>query len=269
MSQFALGIVQLTSVDDRSQNVISVEDAYRQACDAGAELVVFPENTLYFRIGTSSPSGGALESGAPEWDRLARLVSARGVPLMLTTAIIGDDRKMRNSTVCLRPDGGRETVYSKLHLFDVDVPGAPPSRESDHFEPGQAPSVVDVNGWRFGLSICYDLRFAELYLKYAQAVDVILVPSAFLVPTGQAHWHVLLRARAIENQCFVAAPAQSGEHRSGESVRRTYGHSLVVDPWGVILAELESAPEVRVVALARKDIDRVRRQIPMSEHRRL
>jgi predicted amidohydrolase len=155
-------------------------------------------------------------------------------------------------------------------LFDVEVAGAPPVRESDYFNGGSEARVVEIDGWKFGLSICYDLRFAELYLRYArEKADVILVPSAFLVPTGEAHWHVLLRARAIEAQCFVAAPAQSGEHHSDSQVRKTYGHSLVVDPWGKVLAELKESPQIQVVELDRELITKARRQIPMGGHRRL
>jgi predicted amidohydrolase len=169
------------------------------------------------------------------------------------------------------PGHPARVVYVKTHLFDVDVEGAPPVRESDHFVGGGGPATVELKGWKFGLSICYDLRFAELYLKYAEAVDVILIPSAFLVPTGQAHWHVLVRARAIENQCFVAAPAQSGEHTSVASgpSRRTFGHSLVVDPWGAVLLDMEHAPGAAVVELKRDLIEKARRQIPMQGHRRL
>jgi predicted amidohydrolase len=190
---------------------------------------------------------------------------------MLTTPLkLGD--KFSNSTVFLNPNVDPHVVYSKIHLFDVDVEGAPPVRESDHFVNGSGPALIDFRGWKLGLSICYDLRFPELYLNYAQKADLILVPSAFLVPTGEAHWHVLLRARAIESQCYVAAPAQSGEHVShldSGQVRKTYGHSLIVDPWGRALEEMASGLDIRTVELSRTPIEKARRQIPMKAHRRL
>ncbi|NJL72346.1 MAG: hypothetical protein HC888_12600, partial [Candidatus Competibacteraceae bacterium] len=202
---------------------------------------------------------------------LQALVDSGETDVLLTTPLRGDG-KFRNCTIWFRAGHSPRIVYSKIHLFDVDVEGAPPVRESDHFHPGEAPAVLHVKGWKIGLSICYDLRFAELYLRYAQSVDLILIPAAFLVPTGEAHWHVLVRARAIEAQAYVAAPAQAGGHRSvgrPSAVRATYGHSLVVDPWGVVLADLGSGVGLKVVTLEREAIAKVRRQIPMAGHRRL
>lgn len=266
MTTFRLAVAQMTSTDNLAANVVAIEAAYAKAATEDAQLVVFPENSLFFRI----QSGSNLEGpGQDDFAQLQRAVDIGKTAMMLTTAVPTQTGKARNSTILFRPGTFPEMVYSKIHLFDVDVPGAPPVRESDHFESGGPPKLIEIGGWFFGLSICYDLRFPELYLKYAQKADVILVPSAFLVPTGEAHWHTLLRARAIENQCYVAAPAQSGEHRSGNQARRTYGHSLVVDPWGRVLAELSSSPEVKLVTLEKDVIAQVRRQIPMSDHRRL
>ncbi|NJM10425.1 MAG: hypothetical protein HC883_06135 [Bdellovibrionaceae bacterium] len=176
---------------------------------------------------------------------------------------------MKNSTILFEAGKGPRVVYTKVHLFDVDVEGAPPVRESELFVNGDHPAILDFHGWKIGLSICYDLRFAELYLNYAQAVDLILVPSAFLVPTGEAHWHTLLRARAIEAQAYVAAPAQGGEHGSGDQFRSTYGHSLVVDPWGRVVVDMKLETGLQTVELVREAIEKVRRQIPMKSHRRL
>jgi predicted amidohydrolase len=151
-------------------------------------------------------------------------------------------------------------------LFDIQLAGQEAIRESDEFNHGDGPSILDIKGWKWGLSICYDLRFSELYSKYAhQAVDIISVPAAFLVPTGEAHWHTLLRARAIESQAFVVASAQSGSHKG---IRETYGHSLIVNPWGAILLDMTTVG-VSVMELKKSDIKRVREQIPMSSHRRL
>lgn len=265
-----LGLVQMTSVDDVGVNLKYVEESFRKAADQGAELVVLPENSLFMRLRSDQSVVGITLNG-PEIERLQNLVeSSSRSALMLTTPQASPSGRAKNSTWLLRRGQSPAVVYDKIHLFDVDVAGAPPVRESDHFESGLQPQVLDYEGWKIGLSICYDLRFAELYRHYAQAVDLILVPSAFLVPTGQAHWHVLLRARAIEAQAFLAAPAQNGEHISAQGNKRyTYGHSLVVDPWGAVLADLENSNGVQVVELRRSEIEKVRTQIPMKLHRRL
>jgi predicted amidohydrolase len=176
--------------------------------------------------------------------------------------------KKTNCSVAVSSDGRRDFSYRKVHLFDVDVQGHNPVRESDAFQSGDQLVVWSLNGFKIGLSICYDIRFSELFSVYAEAqVDLILVPSAFLVPTGRAHWHTLLKARAIENQCFVAAAAQSGVHSGG---RETFGHSLVVDPWGhvVLDAGSQSGPVLFNVSLERQLVSKVRKQIPMNSHRK-
>lgn len=263
-----IAVAQMTSVDHLSLNLAKINELYLRAVNAGAELVVFPENSLFFRI----RAGSKLESydwSGPEFKSLRAAVDKNSAALMLTTAMPGKNGKHLNSTVLFAPGEEPRVVYSKVHLFDVDVAGAPSVRESDYFESGAGPAVLEFRGWKIGLSICYDVRFSELYLDYAQKVDLILVPSSFLVPTGEAHWHTLLRARAIEAQAYLAAPAQAGEHVSGDQVRRTFGHSLVVDPWGRVLADLNLSEGFEVVELSREAISKVRQQIPMISHRRL
>lgn len=259
-----IAVAQMTSVDNLEINLSQVLEMYGRAGDA--DLIVFPENTLFFRI----RSGSKLECfSLQDLGLIREAVDRAGAALMLTTAMSGANGKFRNSTILFEPRQAPRVVYSKVHLFDVDVTGAPPVRESEHFENGVGPSLIDFRGWKIGLSICYDVRFAELFLNYAQKADLILVPSAFLVPTGEAHWHTLLRARAIEAQAYLAAPAQVGEHRSGEQVRRTYGHSLVVDPWGRVLADLGEVKDLVKVELLKQALAKVRQQIPMEGHRRL
>jgi len=164
-------------------------------------------------------------------------------------------------------------VYRKIHLFDVDVVGQKPVRESDVFARGTETSVFEIKGWKFGSSICYDVRFPELYLRYArEEVDAILVPAAFLTTTGRAHWEILLRARAIESQAYVLAAAQGGTHQGIKGgTRETHGHSMIVDPWGLIVEEIQDSSEVRVARATLKvdRIEAVRRQIPMKNHRTL
>ena len=259
-----LGLAQMTSLDNLQENVRQVELLFLQAARDQADLVVFPENTLHLRIRSGEPVRGVRCDG-PEFQALQKLVDAEKISMMITTAHEhkGAD-KLVASTFLFSPGRGVENLYSKIHMFDVDVPGAPSVRESSHYLAGSNPRLLKFKEWNIGLSICFDVRFAGLFQRYTQQADLILVPSSFLVPTGEAHWHVLLRARAIENQCYVAAPAQSGEHRSGDQSRWTYGHSLVVDPWGRVLCDLEKSPEVRVIELGQEEISKVRRQIPMN-----
>jgi predicted amidohydrolase len=265
-NKLKLAVTQMTSVDQLSINIERVIAFFREAAAAQAELVVFPENTLYFRIRAGSKIEGF------SWEDLRELQSAvaqSSTALLLTTPLKVEAGKFTNSTILFEPGAEPRVVYSKVHLFDVDVVGAPPVRESDYFESGLGPRFLDFRGWKIGLSICYDVRFSELYLPYAQTADLILVPSAFLVPTGEAHWHALLKARAIEAQAYLAAPAQTGEHVSGDQIRRTFGHSLVVDPWGRVLVDMDLMPGLCVVELSRESITQVRQQIPMKLHRRL
>ena len=173
-------------------------------------------------------------------------------------------RLLRNASPVFAPSGAMLAVYDKMHLFDV-VLGAEAYRESAVIAPGEAPVSVAIDDWRLGLSVCYDLRFPELYRHYA-GCEILSVPAAFTEPTGRAHWQVLLQARAIENQAYVLAAAQQGVHPGG---RRTWGHSMIVDPWGEVLDELEAGEGIVVADLALERIRHVRASIPALEHRRL
>jgi predicted amidohydrolase len=264
-----MGMAQLTSGDNVEHNLQTVERLLIQAAKDGADLLVLPENTLFFRIRSGASVVGLKWAGS-EMQQLQSMAERTDTALMLTTALAAPgDGRIVNATLVFQGGTAPRHLYSKVHLFDVDVPGAPPVRESESFVAGLSPAIWEFKGWKLGLSICYDLRFSELYLSYAQNADVILIPSAFLVPTGEAHWHTLVRARAIECQSYVVAPAQSGEHRSGMQVRQTFGHSLMVDPWGRILCELNGTDQVRVMDFNRDMILKVRAQIPMASHRRL
>lgn len=267
-----IAVCQMTSVADVDANCQQMVNLIGEIPDlATVDLVTFPENALYFRLDKNTPIPG-LDIGAPCFKTLAELARRHQTMLLIGSApMLESSGRISNATVLIRPNGSTEVVYRKIHLFDVDVVGQPPVRESDSFSHGEETRVIELDNWRMGLSICYDLRFAELYTRYArQNVDVIFIPSAFLVPTGQAHWHVLMRARAIESQAYVVAPAQSGEHVGAGPTRKTFGHSLVVDPWGeVILDVQEKGPQVQVVTLEKQRLDWVRAQIPQSLHRRL
>jgi deaminated glutathione amidase len=269
--ELTLAVCQLTSTDDVKANVAQMLGLLNDLSD-DVDLVCFPENCLYFRVeaGEQPPR---LKLDDPSIQKLSGWAKQNGIPLHLGSVPIEDSGRLFNASLLLQVDGSVEVVYKKIHLFDVDVEGVKPQRESDVFAHGSDPSVFTIKGWQFGSSICYDLRFSELFNRYArQGVDVVLVPSAFLVETGRAHWHVLLRARAIESQAFVAAAAQGGTHKGHSGgTRSTYGHALVVEPWGEIISEVKDAvrPQALVVKLQAERVESVRRQIPMKAHRRL
>jgi len=271
-SELFVGLVQMSSGEDVEQNLKDLLQKYKILASKNAELVATPENTLFMRIRRNTPMVG-FELQSSEMVALQKAVNQHQVPLLLGSIPLKADhsKKVYNATVIIEPEKEPQVLYKKIHLFDVDVEGQPSVRESDVFLPGDGPKVWEFKGFKWGLSICYDLRFSELYSEYAQKeVDVLFVPSAFLVPTGKAHWEVLLRARAVESQCYSLAPAQGGKSTGAdEAFRETYGHSLAVDPWGQVLLDLDQESLTGVVKLERATIERVRRQIPMKGHRRL
>lgn len=265
-----IAAIQLSSVDQPDKNETLLLQALSYVPE-DTDLVVTPENTLFFRLSTHSSWQSVPTLDSVLFRTLQQWCEQRNTTLLLTSPL-KTSAGVNNATIAIRPQKAPEIVYRKIHLFDVDVEGENPVRESDLFVAGEKPAVIDVKGWKVGLSICYDLRFAELYSIYAtQSVDLICVPSAFLVSTGEAHWGTLLRARAIESQAFIVAPAQVGPHIGvQQAVRETYGHSMIIDPWGRVLAQrtLES-PSVVSGLLEKSMLDKVRRQIPMASHRRL
>ncbi len=271
--QLSVAVCQLTSIDDLEANTRKILGLLAELENDVPDLVCFPENALYLRVreGTSI-EGLSLDHPSllklADWAKKYRSnIHLGSVPLR-----VGSD--LFNSSLLIREDGTISDSYHKIHLFDVDVVGHKPVRESDVFTHGEGPSVIELKGWKIGSTICYDLRFSELFHYYARlGVDALLIPSAFLVPTGQAHWHVLTRARAIECQAYVLAAAQGGSHVGASGgTRKTYGHSVVIGPWGEILAECpEDFGDDRIlrVVLERETIESVRKQIPMKNHRRL
>lgn len=268
-------LVQLNSNDDIAQNVKAIKDIILQHIKLqnvkDQRLFILPENSLFFRVKEGDSLKPLSLNSSPVLE-LWEFCQENKVKLHFTTAI-QTSTGVVNGSVLLEANHEPRLLYSKVHLFDIHLQGQAPIKESDFFQYGSDVTNFVLDDVKFGSSICYDLRFSELYAKHAQkAVDVILVPAAFLVKTGQAHWEVLLRARAIESQAYVLAPAQGGEHRSkdGSSIRHTYGHTLAVDPWGVVLGVM-SDNEVGCldVEIDLEKIKSVRRQIPMSHHRRL
>jgi predicted amidohydrolase len=278
MSALAVAAVQVTSTEDVDANLARCAELFRAAARAGAELVGLPENFAYLgadrdhrlSIAEALPEPG-LERAAPGPILSAMQTLARQAEAWLLLGGFperGDSgTHIRNTSVLLRPDGDIAALYRKIHLFDVDVPGGLSFRESESVERGEEIVVADTPWGGLGLTICYDLRFPELYRALgARGARIVAVPSAFTLETGKDHWHVLLRARAVENQLYLFAPAQFGAH-GGK--RRSYGHALVVDPWGAVLAE---CGDHEGYALARLDFDyqdRVRANLPCLTHRRV
>ncbi len=259
-----VALLQMQSTDNLDFNLKQISDLLVRVSN-DVELVCLPENCLFLRLG-SLMHFFTLEELKP----LQALAKKFNKTLLLGSVALHEGPEHFNATVSV--DSQKiEIVYKKIHLFDVDVEGETPQRESAHFSAGSHPAVFQFGQFRFGLSICYDVRFAELYLEYSRRnCDVLLVPSAFLVTTGERHWHILLRARAIENQMYVLASAQSGIHSSKNGSRKTFGHSMAVDPQGEIICEAHrEGPEVLEVTLKQKDIELCRRAIPMFQHRRL
>lgn len=254
----------MTSGDDRGANIVRAGELVRRAAEAGARLVVLPEKWPYIHgprtAEGAEPLDGPSVRAASGWARELGVAVLAGSLIERTEA-----GRVHNTSLLIDPGGAVVGVYRKIHMFDVDVEGRA-YRESTATEPGAEIVAADVLGRRVGMTVCYDLRFPELYRRLAVAgAQILVVPAAFTRPTGRAHWETLLRARAIENQAFVVAAGQVGEHADGTA---SYGHSMIVDPWGVVLAE---AGEGEGLALATLDFDAladVRARLPALAHRR-
>ena len=265
----------MCSTEDVGDNLGNIEMLASNAVKSGAQFISFPENALYFQIDLEAPRKTAFTHDSIHIQRLAKLAKSLGVVLHIGSAPWSHEGKTYNMTLVIDENGKVHSPYAKMHLFDIALSGQRPIRESEHFCRGLGPSTFTAGGFRFGLTIYYDIRFAELFSYYAvHDVQAILVPSAFLVETGKAHWEVLLRARAIETQSYVIAAAQGGRHLGpGGKVRETYGHSMIIDPWGRILAEVENVPsssgQTIIADISVEEIRRVRAQMPLSSHRRL
>jgi predicted amidohydrolase len=268
MTKFRAACVQLRSGEDVPTNIAAATALIRDAARGGALFVATPENSALM-----APDGGARlaqsrdEARDPALPAFSTLAKELGIWLLIgSLAIKINDTKTANRSFLIDPAGRVTARYSKIHLFDVNLPSGESYRESDTVASGDTAVVADTPWGRIGLSVCYDLRFPQLYRLLARkGAFAFTVPSAFTVPTGQAHWHVLLRARAIENGAFVIAPAQGGVHANG---RKTFGHSLIVDPWGTILAQAETEPGV-IFADIDPDLSKdARAMIPSLTHDR-
>ena len=274
MTVIRAALVQLRSGDDPAANLPATETLVREAAAGGAALVLTPECTNIVS-GSRARQRALLVSEAED----ATLARMRGVAeelriwLLLGSLCLkgGDpDGRFVNRSLLIAPDGAIAARYDKIHMFDVDLDGGESYRESAAYRPGERAVLARAAGLRLGMTVCYDLRFPHLYRDLGRAgADVLTVPSAFTVPTGRAHWHVLLRARAIESGAYVLAPAQSGVHAASEGPSRsTFGHSSAVAPWGEVLLDLGDETGVGFVEIDPAEVEKARARIPSLRHDR-
>ena len=269
MSKFTVGLIQVNAGNEIAPNIAFIEQQARRASAAGATFIMTPENSTMLGANRAD----TLAKAQPEATHPG-LASARALArelhawfLVGTVHIRIDDAHCANRSYLIDADGGVVASYDKIHMFDAQLPSGEVYRESSTFQPGSRAVLAETPWGGLGMTICYDMRFPGLYLKLAQACAKLLsVPSSFTVPTGRAHWHVLLRARAIETGCFVFAPAQVGDHAGG---RKTYGHSIIVSPWGEVLADAGGAEPGLITAEIDLDkVDEARQALPSLRHGR-
>lgn len=266
-----VAVCQLNAGDaDVDANVATAVRLLREAADDGATVAALPELWPHYGSRAAMHELAAPVPG-PTTDPIAEIARERRIWIVAGSVVERDGDHVYNTSALIDPEGEIVASYRKIHLFDVELPGQPALRESELFSSGDQLVTHRTPAGRLGLSICYDLRFPELYRGLvAQGAELLSIPSAFTAVTGEAHWEVLVRARAIEDQCVVLAPAQWGPWGPPEDGRRTYGHAMIVDAWGRPLAEAPAEGDAVVVAdVERDDLLRVRRSLPALAHRRL
>ena len=262
-----IACIQNCATDDLLANIKDATDLVRQAHDDGAELICSAEFFSYLNLDEQGLDVAPFkEDQHPTLTAFQSLAQELGVWLLLGSIAVHDSQgKKRNRSIVLDPNGEITARYDKIHMFDVNLPNGEVYRESDVFNPGDEAVLAQLPWGLMGLTVCYDLRFPHLYRTLAQAgASVLTVPAAFTRTTGRVHWHVMLRSRAIETGCYVVAPCQYGDHGKA----KTYGHSLIIDPWGRVLAD---GGEERGYIISKIDLDEVEkahRMIPALEHDR-
>ena len=268
-SKFLAGVVQLNSTSDERANWQQAEELVRRVSGYGARLVATPENTNF--LGPHDEKVRRAESlDGPTCTRFASLARELDIFLLLGSFNEKSDDLERcyNTSVLFSPSGERLVTYRKVHLFDVDVSPEVRFQESRTVKAGEETVVARTDLGNLGLTVCYDLRFPGLYQRLRdEGADILTVPSAFTLITGRDHWHPLLRARAIENQCWVLAPAQYGKH-DDEGLRESYGHAMIVDPWGQVVALASDGPGLALAEIDLHLVRRARKAIPVIEHRK-
>lgn len=254
---------------DPAANARVLEEAVARAAAGGADMLFTPEMSgLLDRDRARAAAHIVAEADDPVLAAVRAAAARHRIHVQLGSLAVraGEDGRYRNRAFLIGPDGGIVARYDKMHLFDVALPGGETWRESAAYAPGEGPVVAETPWGRIGLTVCYDLRFPDLYRRLTDdGATILTVPAAFTVPTGAAHWHVLLRARAIEAGVFVVAAAQAGRHEDG---RDTYGHSLVVDPWGTVLLDMGTGEGLGFADLDMGRVAEVRGSLPAIDHRR-
>jgi deaminated glutathione amidase len=266
-----VAVIQMTSSHDVAENLGHARKLLEQAAQAGARLALLPENFAIMGLRETDKLEVAESFGeGPIQSWLALSALELGIWIVGGTIPVrtADSGRVAAASLVYDDRGRLQRRYDKMHLFDVDLPGGQENyRESATILPGESPVVVETPLGKMGLAVCYDMRFPELFrLMVAQGATSVSVPSAFTVPTGRAHWDVLLRARAIENLCYVFAPAQAGRHRNG---RETFGNAMIVDPWGEVLARVTGGPGIAVAPIDLDMQSDLRKRFPSLAHRRL
>jgi len=271
---FTVACVQHTAGPDPEPNIAVVADLIRRARDAGADFITTPEASNFIESGSKRREKARREGDDPFLAAMRELAGETGAWILVGSLVIdptgepgaGDETRLANRSFLLDSHGGIVATYDKIHLFDIDLPNGESIRESNAYRPGHRAVIAETPWGRLGMTVCYDVRFPHLYRQLAQAgADFLSVPSVFTVPTGKAHWEVLLRSRAIENGAFLFAPAQTGEHTAG---RKSYGHSLIVDPWGEVLAEGGEGVGIITAKIDPARIEKVRGGLPSLRHDR-
>jgi predicted amidohydrolase len=269
-----VALLQLTSGDDPQANIAMVRNMMRQAAGQGAGFILTPEVTNC--VSTSRAHQAAVlmdQENDPSLVALRAEAAELGVWLLIGSLALktqDTDGRFANRSFLIAPDGAIRAWYDKIHMFDVQVTETETYRESAGYRPGDRAVLADAGFAKIGMTVCYDIRFPHLHRALAQAgAQILTIPAAFSPVTGAAHWEPLLRARAIETGCYVLAPAQTGLHPSSTGgMRRTYGHSMVISPWGEVLADAGSDPGVTVVDLAMGDVAQARARVPALTHDR-
>jgi deaminated glutathione amidase len=268
ISAYLLGAVQLTSTADRTRNLDTALRLVNEAADLGAKLVGLPENFAYMGPEDERLAGAETLEG-PTLSALREVARRRAIHVLAGSIAEKVDvpKKTANTSALIADDGSIVAAYRKIHLFDVSIPDGARYAESEVVVPGDKVVVAPTQLGRIGLTVCYDLRFPELFRRLAElGAEVITIPSAFTLFTGKDHWEVLVRARAIENLAYVLAPAQVGRHSAN---RQTFGNAMIVDPWGVVLARCADGEGVCVAPLKRDRLEKVRQELPALKHRKL
>jgi len=262
-AKLKIAAAQLCSTTDPAENLKLVDDLVRDAADKGAQLVGLPEVVNLMQVRRKEALAVThTQADDPTLKAYRALAAELGIWLHAGSLALKleDDERLTNRGFVIDPKGEIRGCYDKIHMFDVDLEGGESYRESKGYRPGDHAELVQTPWGGYGMSVCYDVRFPHLYRDLAKAgASILSVPAAFTRKTGQAHWHILLRARAIENGCYLMAPAQCGDHEDG---RQTFGHALIVSPWGEVLADAGEGPGLAIADIDVGEVARVRSMVP-------